>query len=130
MESRAAQVTEGTSSNTKNSGNVEQQHTDLMKDLMKQYIDKERENEELRRALGRKECLDTVRNLVPNAMVPQATQAAASESAQGQRGPPRRNDGGCFRCGGLDHWKQNCPNKNQWTRGPQGNQQQNRQKVW
>ena len=35
---------------------------------MKQYLDSERRNEELRKALERKDCVETVKKMVPAAM--------------------------------------------------------------
>ena len=94
-----------------------------MKDLVKQCAEKDRvidesretekqwqqEKEELQRALGRKECLEAARNLVPSDMTPPAGQQANPPPRQRAPPPPRRNDGGCFNCGQPDHGARNCP---------------------
>ena len=96
---------------------------ELMKDLVKQCAEKDRvidesrkaekqwqqEKEELQRALGRKECLEAARNLVPSDMTPPAGQQANPPPRQRAPPPPRRNDGGCFNCGQPDHWARSCP---------------------
>ena len=62
---------------------VDQPLADLYKDLLKQIteerqqrVEQEKVIGELQRALGRKECVEAARNLVPNAMVPPANQHA------------------------------------------------------
>ena len=53
------------------------EETELLKMLVKKDLEREKELEELRRALGRKECVDAVKNLVPTTMAAPAAQAVA-----------------------------------------------------
>ena len=88
---------------------------DPLMDLMKRYMEKERETEELRKALGRKECVDTVKALVPTGMAPTAAQAVQPQ--QKLQVAPQGNRGACFNCGETDHWQNNCPHQRR-NRGP------------
>ena len=90
-----------------------QVQADLIRDLVRQALEKERQSmedkriiEELRRALDRKECVEVVKKLVRDNEKPQAGPPA--EPNPRQRAPPRR-DGGCFTCGQTDHWHRDCP---------------------
>ena len=117
----------------------------IIKDLVKQCADKDHERAEqnkeierlrkkeeewnqekdkFQRALGRKESVEAARNLVPAPMTPPAGQV--NDAGRWQRGPPRRNDGGCFNCGANDHWRRDCPQPLKPKRNPdnlQGNQE-------
>mgnify|MGYP003389980841 FL=1 len=75
---------------------------------MKQYLDSERRNEELRKALERKDCVETVKKMVPAAMA-LADEKRAAELPRPARWQARGNQTGCFNCGQLDHWRRDCP---------------------
>ncbi len=62
--------------------------------------------EELRRALDKEWCVETVKYLISENVKPQA--GVPAEPNHRQRVPPRR-DGGCFTCGQVDHWRRDCP---------------------
>ena len=92
----------------------------LVKQQITKYVDKmAQEMEEMGRAVERKECTETVRNLVPSGMVPPDRQV--TDSTAQQRAPRRGNNRGqCFNCGQDDHWRRDCPHPPRARRDPNG----------